>query len=77
VSGDNALTVNSNDVLSTSSTDYIQAEGTVLERVVRTQYTQDGAATGALQTTTERQAAGGIAMAARDAGGRQCLDAMG
>ena len=55
VSGDNALTVNSNDVLSTSSTDYIQAQGTVLERVVRTQYTQDGSATGALQTTTERK----------------------
>jgi RHS repeat-associated protein len=55
VSGDNALTVNSNDVLSTSSTDYVQAQGTVLERVVRTQYTQDGSATGALQTTTERK----------------------
>jgi RHS repeat-associated protein len=55
VSGDHALTVNSNDVLSTSSTDYVQAQGTVLERMVRTQYTQDGAATGALQTTTERK----------------------
>jgi RHS repeat-associated protein len=55
VSGDNALTVNSNDVLSTSSTDYVQAQGTVLERTVRTQYRQDGSATGALQTTTERK----------------------
>jgi hypothetical protein len=33
----------------------LQAQGTVLERVVRTQYTQDGSATGALQTTTERK----------------------
>jgi RHS repeat-associated protein len=55
VSGDHALTANSNDVLSTSSTDYVQAQGTVLERTVQTQYTQDGSATGALQTTTERK----------------------
>jgi YD repeat-containing protein len=55
VSGDNALTATSNDVLSTSDTAYVQAEGTVLERVVQTQYTQDGSAAGALQTTTERK----------------------
>jgi RHS repeat-associated protein len=54
VSGDNALTVASTDVLSESSTDYVQAEGIVLERTVRKQYTKDGADE-ALQTTTERQ----------------------
>lgn len=51
---DGELTVNSTDVLSTSSTDYVTGEGTVLERVVRQQYTQDGADTD-LQTKTERK----------------------
>ncbi|WP_395746835.1 RHS repeat-associated core domain-containing protein [Prosthecobacter sp.] len=51
---DGELTVSSNDVLSTSSTDYVTGEGTVLEQVVRLQYTQDGADT-TLQTKTERK----------------------
>ena len=50
---DGALVAVSTDVLTTSSTDYEQAEGTVLERVISTQYTlADGTN---LQTTTERK----------------------
>jgi RHS repeat-associated protein len=52
---DGALVAASTDVFTTSSTDYEQAEGTVLERVVRSQYTKDGDATTTLQTTTERK----------------------
>lgn len=51
---DGELTVSSTDVLSTSSTDYVTGEGTVLEQVVHQQYTQDGDDT-TLQTKTERK----------------------
>ncbi|WP_395746840.1 RHS repeat-associated core domain-containing protein [Prosthecobacter sp.] len=51
---DGVLTVSSTDVLSTSSTDYVTGEGTVLEQVVRQQYTQDGDDT-TLETKTERK----------------------
>lgn len=48
------LTAGSTDVLSTSTTDYVAGEGTVLERVASTRYTHD-AAESTLQTTTERK----------------------
>ena len=48
------LTAGSTDILTTSSTNYAAGEGTVLETVVRAQYTQDGTNT-TLQTKTERK----------------------